>query len=87
MSINNIEINKEELLGEIHNVLLKDMLEDLKDPTKRSPQLYNAIIKELERNGIDCIPKAGEAQANALGMLLEGVKTAYNEGLINDQYN
>lgn len=72
---------KEELLSEIHDYLLKDMLEDLKNPDKRSPQLYNAIIKELERNGIDCIPKAGEDQQNALQSLLEGVKSAYEEDI------
>lgn len=70
---------KEELLSEIHDYLLKDMLEDLKNPDKRTPQLYNAIIKELERNGIDCLPKAGEDQQNALQSLLEGVKSAYEE--------
>lgn len=73
---------KEELLSEIHDYLLKDMLEDLKNPDKRSPQLYNAIIKELERNGIDCIPKAGEDQQNALQSLLEGVKSAYEEDYV-----
>lgn len=80
---------KEELLSEIHDYLLKDMLEDLKNPDKRSPQLYNAIIKELERNGIDCIPKAGEDQQNALQSLLEGVKSAYEEdyGIINERSN
>lgn len=78
---------KEELLSEIHDYLLKDMLEDLKNPDKRSPQLYNAIIKELERNGIDCIPKAGEDQQNALQSLLEGVKSAYEEdyGIVNER--
>lgn len=80
---------KEELLSEIHDYLLKDMLEDLKNPDKRSPQLYNAIIKELERNGIDCIPKAGEDQQNALQSLLEGVKSAYEEdyGIVNERSN
>lgn len=78
---------KEELLSEIHDYLLKDMLEDLKNPDKRTPQLYNAIIKELERNGIDCIPKAGEDQQNALQSLLEGVKSAYEEdyGIVNER--
>lgn len=74
---------KEELLSEIHDYLLKDMLEDLKNPDKRTPQLYNAIIKELERNGIDCIPKAGEDQQNALQSLLEGVKSAYEEDYVS----
>lgn len=80
---------KEELLSEIHDYLLKDMLEDLKNPDKRSPQLYNAIIKELGRNGIDCIPKAGEDQQNALQSLLEGVKSAYEEdyGIVNERSN
>lgn len=70
--------NKEEMLSQIHEHLLKDMLEDLKDPSKRSPQLYNAIIKELERNGIDCVPKAGEGASNALYDLLNGVKEHYD---------
>ena len=43
----------EELLGNIQESLLDNMLRDLQNPDKRSPQLYNAIIKELERNGIN----------------------------------
>ena len=43
----------EELLGNLQSELLNNMLEDLSNPEKRSPQLYNAIIKELERNGIN----------------------------------
>ena len=73
---------KEELLSQIHDYLLQDMLEDLKDPSKRTPQLYNAIIKELERNGIDCVPKAGEEQQNALYSLLNGVKSHYEEDMV-----
>ena len=50
----------EDILGHIHKTMLNDMLEDLRNPEKRTPQLYNAVIKELERNGIDCVPKAGD---------------------------
>ena len=46
--MNNEKSELEGLLGDIHSVLLKDLLEDLKNPKKRTPQLYNAVIKELE---------------------------------------
>lgn len=64
----------EELLSVIHNQLLDDLLEDLKDPDKRCPQLYNAVIKELERNGIDCIPKAGEGAGDTLSKIMDSVR-------------
>ena len=77
----------EELLGKLHNELLNNMLEDLNNPEKRSPQLYNAIIKELERNGINCVPKAGDGDENALTRLLKATKEKfendYGEDLIN----
>ena len=55
------------------------MLEDLKNPEKRTPSLYQAIIKELDRNGIDCIPKAGEEGENALSKLLNSTKKSFEE--------
>ena len=77
----------EELLGNIQESLLDNMLGDLQNPAKRSPQLYNAIIKELERNGINCIPKAGDGDDNALTRLLKATKEKfendYGEDLIN----
>ena len=69
----------EELLGEIQEIMLGHMKEDLADPDKRSPQLYNAIIKELARNGIDCVPKAGDEQSNALQNLLKSVQESFDE--------
>lgn len=72
----------EALLEDIHNILLKDLLEDLKNPDKRTPQLYNAVIKELERNGIDCIPKAGEEAGDTLKAILDNV----TENLGNEVY-
>lgn len=69
----------EELLGNLQNELLNNMLEDLNNPEKRSPQLYNAIIKELERNGINCIPKAGDGDENALSRLLKATKKRFEE--------
>lgn len=72
----------EALLEDIHNILLKDLLEDLKNPNKRTPQLYNAVIKELERNGIDCIPKAGEEAGDTLKAILDNV----TENLGNEVY-
>lgn len=77
----------EELLGDIQEELLNNMLKDLNNPEKRSPQLYNAIIKELERNGINCVPKAGDGDENALSRLLKATKEKfendYGEDLIN----
>lgn len=77
----------EELLGDIQEELLNNMLKDLNNPEKRSPQLYNAIIKELERNGINCLPKAGDGDENALTRLLKATKEKfdndYGEDLIN----
>lgn len=77
----------EELLGDIQEELLNNMLKDLNNPEKRSPQLYNAIIKELERNGINCVPKAGDGDENALTRLLKATKEKfdndYGEDLIN----
>lgn len=72
----------ESVLEDIHKILLRDLLEDLKNPDKRTPQLYNAVIKELERNGIDCIPKAGEEAGNTLKAILDNV----TESLGNDVY-
>lgn len=72
----------EALLEDIHCILLKDLLEDLKNPDKRTPQLYNAVIKELERNGIDCIPKAGEEAGDTLKAILDNV----TENLGNEVY-
>ena len=77
----------ESLLGNIHEEMLQNMLNDLRNPDKRSPQLYNAIIKELERNGINCVPKAGDGDDNALTRLLKATKEKfendYGEDLIN----
>lgn len=64
----------ENILGHIHKAMLDDMLEDLKNPEKRTPQLYNAVIKELERNGIDCVPKAGDESGDTLKRIMENVK-------------
>ena len=64
----------ESILGHIHKAMLDDMLEDLKNPEKRTPQLYNAVIKELERNGIDCVPKAGDEAGDTLKRIMENVK-------------
>lgn len=73
------ESRLEELLGEIQELMLGHMKEDLENPDKRSPQLYNSIIKELERNGIDCVPKAGDAEENALSKLLKATKEHYEQ--------
>ena len=66
-------------MGELQERMLTLMREDLEDDERRTPQLYNAIIKELQRNGIDCLPKAGEDQQNALGMLLNDVQKHFED--------
>ena len=75
----------EELLGLIQEKLYDAMSNDLDDPQKRSPQLYNAIIKELERNGIDCVLKAGDDEGNTLSSLLLKVQNAYSEAGYDNQ--
>lgn len=74
----------ESLLGNIHEEMLQNMLNDLRNPDKRSPQLYNAIIKELERNGIDCVPNAGEGEENALSKLLKATKENFENSYRGD---
>lgn len=61
----------QQMLGKLQQNMLQNMLQDLNNPDKRGPQLYNAIIKELQRNGIDCLPKAGDQDSNALQKLLD----------------
>ena len=70
---------KEEMLEGIHTLMLSSMLEDLKDPDKRTPSLYSAIIKELQRNNIDIVPKAGGTDS-ALAQLLAGVQELDDSG-------
>ena len=36
----------EDILGHIHKTMLNDMLEDLRNPEKRTPQLYNAVDRK-----------------------------------------
>ena len=69
----------EQILSQIQGKLAEKMLEDLSNPEKCTPQLYNAIIKELERNGIDCLPKSGEGSENSLQKLLNGVQERFNQ--------
>lgn len=75
----------EEILGLIQEKLYDAMSNDLDNPEKRSPQLYNAIIKELERNGIDCVLKAGDDEGNALNSLLLKVQNTYSEAGYDNQ--
>lgn len=81
----NREKRLEQLMAVIHEEMLENMRRDLEDPDKRTPQLYNAIIKELQRNGIDCVPKRGEDQDNALFGLLEATQARLAEE--QDQYS
>lgn len=69
----------EDVLAKIHETMLENMLADLNKPEKRTPQLYQAVIKELDRNGIDCLLKAGDENESALGKLLKATKESYEE--------
>ena len=71
-------IKKEEVLEGIHTLMLSSMLEDLKDPDKRTPSLYNAIIKELQRNNIDIVPKAGDS-SDIMNQLLAGLQDGIDD--------
>lgn len=42
-------------------------------------EISYAIIKELERNGINCVPKAGDGDENALTRLLRATKEKFEE--------
>ena len=77
-------LDRESLLSLIQDNMLENMLSDLKDPEKRNPQLYNAIIKELQRNGINCVPKAGEDGDNALASLLKATKENFENSYRGD---
>ncbi|UCR90947.1 putative packaging maturation protein A [Ralstonia phage RpY2] len=50
----------EELLSQIHLEVAQQMLADLRDEEKRTPALYNAIIKFLKDNGVEIEPKSPE---------------------------
>lgn len=77
---NMADTNKlQKMLSQLQECMLQNMLQDLNDPQKRGPQLYNAIIKQLQRNGIDCIPKAGEEGSNTLQKLLQASKNALED--------
>lgn len=64
-----------ELLKEIHSALAEQLLADLQNPEKRTPQLYSQIIKFLKDNGIDALPKGG----NPVSSLLDGLKDYEDE--------
>lgn len=57
------------LLQEIHSALAEQLLADLRNESKRTPQLYSQIIKFLKDNGIDALPKGG----NPVQSLLDGL--------------
>ncbi|WAX26274.1 hypothetical protein [Ralstonia phage p2106] len=52
----------EELLAQVHLEVAQNMLADLRDPEKRTPALYNAIIKFLKDNGIEVEAKSPQQQ-------------------------
>ena len=68
----------EALMGELQVEMLENMLKDIRDEDKRTPAFYNALIKELERNGINIVPKAGDGE-DSLSKLLTGVQQAFDE--------
>ncbi|WLW41111.1 hypothetical protein MJOCIBJJ_00045 [Serratia phage KKP 3708] len=61
--------------------MAQQMLKDLQDPDRRSPQLYNAIGKLLERHKFQISKLVPDA--NILGGLAEGLE-AYNAQVGSD---
>lgn len=61
--------------------MAQQMLKDLQDPDRRSPQLYNAIGKLLERHKFQISKLTPDA--NILGGLAEGLE-AYKEHVGDD---
>jgi hypothetical protein len=65
----------EELLVAIHSEVANNMLEDLRDPDKRTPQLYGQIIKFLKDNGIDILYCEKGKNKSAFSELISEVKS------------
>lgn len=64
----------EKLLIGIHTEIAQVMLSDLRNPEKRSPQLYGQIIKFLKDNGVDILYVSRDKGKSAFGELMEAVK-------------
>ena len=64
----------EELLVQIHCETAEAMLDDLKDPDKRTPQLYGQILKLLKDNGIDMLYIKSQGQKSAVCELMAAVE-------------
>lgn len=65
----------EELLVAIHSEVANNMLADLRDPDKRTPQLYGQIIKFLKDNGIDILYCEKGKNKSAFSELISEVKS------------
>lgn len=64
----------EALLIDIHTEVAETMLDDLRNPEKRTPQLYAQIIKFLKDNGIDLLYCNKDKGKSAFGRLMEDVQ-------------
>ena len=64
----------EGLLVQIHSEVAETMLADLRDPDKRTPQLYGQIIKFLKDNGIDMLYCEKGKNKSAFSELIGAVK-------------
>lgn len=77
-----------DFLEKIDTELARNLLQDLKDPEKRTPQLYNAIDKFLRRH--DFHLKKLQPDSAILGDLAGGLEdykklTAMDGGLTEDE--
>lgn len=73
----------EEMLQALDMESAKLMLEDLKDPDRRTPQLYNAIAKLLERHKF-AISKV-QPDENLLGDLASAIPDVSESDLYSVQ--
>ena len=64
----------EQLLIGIHTKVAQMMLDDLRNPEKRSPQLYGQIIKFLKDNGIDVLYVSRDNNKSAFSELMNAVQ-------------
>ena len=64
----------EQLLIGIHTEVAQMMLDDLRNPEKRSPQLYGQIIKFLKDNGIDVLYVSRDNNKSAFSELMNAVQ-------------
>lgn len=70
------------VLAKMNLDMAKHMLDDLKNDDKRTPSLYNAILKFLEQNEISFDKIASAKDDEGLTILLTDANDAFNTMLL-----